>query len=61
MDNPFGDEHLTETFMWGKKISKEGKEEMDREQIQKMTKEKMEQNRVSFEQLYTRSEQREQL
>jgi len=25
---------------------------MDREQIQKMTKEKMEQNRVSFEQLY---------
>lgn len=48
VDNPFGDEHLTETFVWKKKISKEGKEELDHEQIQKMTKEKMEQNRVGL-------------
>jgi len=46
VDNPFGDEHLTETFLWSKKIAKEGNEAMDREQIQHMTKKKMEETRV---------------
>ncbi|XP_053403132.1 splicing factor Cactin-like [Mercenaria mercenaria] len=46
VDNPFGDEHLTETFVWSKKISKEGKEALDHEEIHQMTKKKMEETRV---------------
>jgi hypothetical protein len=48
VDNPFGDEHLTETFVWSKKISKEGKEALAHEEIHQMTKKKMEENRVCF-------------
>ena len=46
-DNPFGDEHLTDTFVWNKKIEKEGKESLATDEIQHMTKQKMEETRVS--------------
>ena len=45
-DNPFGDEHLMDTFVWSKKIAKEGKDDLDQAEIQQMTKKKMEENRV---------------
>lgn len=59
VDNPFGDEHLTETFVWSKKISKEGKEALDHEQIHQLTKKKMEENRVELEKVKKRRLERE--
>ena len=47
-DNPFGDEHLLDTFVWGKKLEKEGKKSLEKEQLEKMQKEKMEENRVTL-------------
>ncbi|KAH3703344.1 cactin-like [Dreissena polymorpha] len=59
VDNPFGDEHLTDTFVWTKKISKEGNEELDKNQIHMMTKKKMEENRVELEKVKKRRLERE--
>ncbi|KAL4237947.1 hypothetical protein ACF0H5_002657 [Mactra antiquata] len=59
VDNPFGDEHLTETFVWSKKISKEGKETLDHEEIHQLTKKKMEENRVELEKVKKRRLERE--
>ncbi|XP_053404285.1 splicing factor Cactin-like [Mercenaria mercenaria] len=59
VDNPFGDEHLTETFVWSKKISKEGKEALDHEEIHQMTKKKMEETRIELEKVKKRRLERE--
>lgn len=59
VDNPFGDEHLTDTFVWSKKISKEGKETLDHEEIHQMTKKKMEENRIELEKVKKRRLERE--
>ncbi|XP_052785051.1 splicing factor Cactin-like [Mya arenaria] len=58
-DNPFGDEHLTETFVWSKKISKEGNESLDRNEIHQMTKKKMEETRLELEKVKKRRLERE--
>lgn len=46
MDNPFGDEHLLDTFVWSKKIDKEGKKHLAHSEIQKLQKIKMRENKV---------------
>ena len=45
-DNPFGDEHLLDTFVWGKKLEKEGKKDMERTELDKAHKRKMVENKV---------------
>lgn len=46
-DNPFGDERLLDTFVWGKKLEKEGKKHLDEREIHKHQKMKLEESRVS--------------
>ena len=46
VDNPFGDEHLLDTFVWGKKMEKEGKKHLTTEEVQKQQKIKMRENKV---------------
>jgi hypothetical protein len=36
VDNPFGDTKLTETFVWSKKLEKQGIKEIDREDLKAM-------------------------
>ena len=45
-DNPFGDEHLLDTFVWGKKLEKEGKKHLDRDEIHQHQKVKREESKV---------------
>ncbi|KAK7492570.1 hypothetical protein BaRGS_00016236 [Batillaria attramentaria] len=45
VDNPFGDEHLLDTFVWSKKIEKEGNKHLTTEEIQKLQKLKMRENK----------------
>ena len=47
-DNPFGDEHLLDTFVWSKKMEKEGIEHHDTDEIHNLQKKKMEENRVNL-------------
>ena len=47
VDNPFGDEHLLNTFVWNKKLQKEGLSSLDKHDIEKMQKQKMMENKVS--------------
>ncbi len=46
VDNPFGDEHLLDTFVWSKKLEREGKKDLTPDDIQKMQRSKMIQNKV---------------
>ena len=45
-DNPFGDEHLLETFMWRKKMQKEGTNDLSNENMEKHQKGKMMESKV---------------
>ena len=36
VDNPFGDEKLTETFVWGKKLEKQGITKIDTNDLKDM-------------------------
>jgi hypothetical protein len=46
-DNPFGDSHLLDTFMWKKKLEKEGLSELPIEELETRKRQKMEENKVS--------------
>ena len=46
VDNPFGDEHLLNTFVWNKKLQKEGLGGLDKHDLEKMQKQKMIENKV---------------
>jgi hypothetical protein len=46
VDNPFGDEHLLDTFVWIKKMEKEGKKHLTTDEIRKLQKVKMRENKV---------------
>ncbi|XP_005098322.1 cactin [Aplysia californica] len=59
VDNPFGDEHLLDTFVWTKKLEKEGKKDMSAEQIQTMHRSKMVQNKAELEKVKKRRLERE--
>lgn len=58
-DNPFGDEHLLDTFVWHRKMEKEGKKGLLQEELQKMQKLKMEENRRELEKVKKRRLERE--
>jgi len=58
-DNPFGDEHLLDTFVWNKKLEKEGKKDLSAEEIQKMQRSKMILNKAELEKVKERRLQRE--
>ncbi|CAI9720087.1 cactincactin-like [Octopus vulgaris] len=58
-DNPFGDEHLLDTFVWQRKMEKEGKKGVAVEKLQKMQKEKMAENRRELEKVKKRRLERE--
>jgi len=45
-DNPFGDEHLLDTFVWQKKLEKEGKSDLTQVELEKIQKTKMMESKV---------------
>nr|KAG5703674.1 hypothetical protein BaRGS_002548 [Batillaria attramentaria] len=59
VDNPFGDEHLLDTFVWSKKIEKEGNKHLTTEEIQKLQKLKMRENKIELEKVKKRRLERE--
>ncbi|XP_055956096.1 splicing factor Cactin isoform X2 [Patella vulgata] len=58
-DNPFGDEHLMDTFVWNKKLDKEGKKDMNVVDLQRHNKIKMGENRRELEKVKKRRQERE--
>ncbi|CAB0032763.1 unnamed protein product [Trichogramma brassicae] len=58
-DNPFGDAHLLEPFVWGKKLEKEGLLEVSREQLELRNKYKQEENRRELEKVKKLRQERE--
>ncbi|GFS23118.1 cactin-like [Elysia marginata] len=59
VDNPFGDEHLLDTFVWTKKLEKEGIRDLSGEQIQALSRSKMLHNKVELEKVKKRRLERE--
>ncbi|XP_011502302.1 PREDICTED: cactin [Ceratosolen solmsi marchali] len=58
-DNPFGDAHLLQPFIWGKKLEKEGLLEVSREQIEMRNRYKQEENKRELEKVKKRRQERE--
>ncbi|CAD5121495.1 unnamed protein product [Dimorphilus gyrociliatus] len=58
-ENPFGDDKLLEPFVWQKKIKAEGKESLQEQEIEKMTREKMIENKAELEKVRRRRMERE--
>lgn len=46
-DNPFGDEHLLDTFVWQKKLEKEGKSDLAKAELEKIQRTKMMESKVT--------------
>lgn len=59
MENPFGDDKLMEPFVWQKKIKAEGKESLEEHEIEKMTREKMIENKAELDKVRRRRLERE--
>jgi hypothetical protein len=51
LNNPFNDSNLTQPFVWGKKLQKEGKEKLSNKEIEKMHLEKVNKNIREMEEL----------
>lgn len=58
-DNPFGDAHLLQPFVWGKKLEKEGLLEVSREQLEMRNRYKQEENKRELEKVKKRRQERE--
>ncbi|XP_037082055.1 LOW QUALITY PROTEIN: cactin-like [Pollicipes pollicipes] len=58
-DNPFGDSNLLETFRWNKKLQKEGLTDVPDEELEKMNRKKMEENKRELEKVKARRLERE--
>ncbi|XP_042862870.1 cactin-like isoform X2 [Penaeus japonicus] len=58
-DNPYGDNNLLETFVWNKKLEKEGLANLPREEIEKQNRLKMDENRMELEKVKKRRQERE--
>ncbi|ELU18660.1 hypothetical protein CAPTEDRAFT_161063 [Capitella teleta] len=58
-DNPFGDEHLLDTFVWSKKLQKEGMTDIENDKIEKLQKMKMMENKIELEKVKKRRLERE--
>ena len=58
-DNPFGDGNLLSTFVWAKKLDKEGLTNASREELEVMNRQKQEENRKELEKVKKRRLERE--
>ncbi|CAF1523282.1 unnamed protein product [Adineta steineri] len=58
-NNPFGDERLLETFVWGKKLQKKGLSDVPPEHLKVMTAQRVEENKVELEKLKKQRLERE--
>ncbi|XP_071449972.1 splicing factor Cactin [Hetaerina americana] len=58
-DNPFGDANLLATFVWKKKLDKEGLTGVSREEIEVRNRQKQEENRRELEKVKKRRQERE--
>ncbi|XP_055856405.1 splicing factor Cactin [Episyrphus balteatus] len=58
-DNPFGDAHLTSTFVWGKKLEKEGFKNVAPETVEVMHRQKQVENKKELEKVKKRRQKRE--
>ena len=47
-NNPYGDENLLETFVWGKKLEKKGLTDVSPERLTALTVQRVEENKVKF-------------
>ncbi|PNF41374.1 Cactin [Cryptotermes secundus] len=58
-DNPFGDGNLLSTFVWSKKLEKEGLTGVSREELEVRNRQKQEENRRELEKVKKRRQERE--
>ncbi|KAF5398142.1 Cactin protein cactus binding domain C terminal [Paragonimus heterotremus] len=58
-DNPFGDHHLSESFVWKQKLESEGLAHLSKEEIQALQKKKMEENKLELKSVRRRRAERE--
>lgn len=58
-DNPFGDGNILSTFVWSKKLGKEGLLGMDREELEIRNRQKQEENKRELEKVKKRRQERE--
>ncbi|XP_075981537.1 cactin, spliceosome C complex subunit [Anticarsia gemmatalis] len=58
-DNPFGDSALTNTFVWGKKLAKEGVKNVSRDELEALNRQKQLENKIELEKVKQRRLERE--
>ena len=58
-DNPFGDGNLLSTFVWGKKLDREGLTGLSREELELRNRQKQEENKQELEKVKKRRQERE--
>ncbi|XP_052755980.1 cactin [Galleria mellonella] len=58
-DNPFGDSALTNTFVWNKKLAKEGVKTVSREELEALNRQKQLENKIELEKVKQRRLERE--
>lgn len=52
-DNPFGDSALTNTFVWSKKLAKEGVKNVSRDELEALNRQKQMENKIELEKVLT--------
>ncbi|XP_017489132.1 PREDICTED: cactin-like [Rhagoletis zephyria] len=58
-DNPFGDSNLTSTFVWAKKLEKEGLQDVSSETVDILSRQKLHENKLELEKVKKRRMERE--
>ncbi|CAK1553138.1 unnamed protein product [Leptosia nina] len=58
-DNPFGDSALTNTFVWSKKLAKEGVKTVSRNELEALNRQKQLENKIELEKVKQRRLERE--
>ncbi len=58
-DNPFGDSNLTQTFRWNKKLQKEGLDKLDERDLDRVQRQRQEEQRLELEKVKMARLQRE--
>ncbi|CAG5055700.1 unnamed protein product [Parnassius apollo] len=58
-DNPFGDSALTHTFVWTKKLAKEGVKNVSRDELEALNRQKQLENKIELEKVKQRRLERE--
>ncbi|XP_045777802.1 cactin [Maniola jurtina] len=58
-DNPFGDSALTHTFVWSKKLAKEGVKTVSRDELEALNRQKQMENKIELEKVKQRRLERE--